>query len=703
MLVDQPADVADIVPFGFKLIPTHRPEDLHENIRSSLARDLPGVKFASPAHGEILSIAGGGPSLADTCSELTGYVAAINGSLAYLLSRGIVPQMCGICDPSPHMRDIIEADPRVTYFVASVVDPSVYDKLVNAGCRIYRWNLSSIPGGEKLLGEIEPDYFLIGGGSTMGLRWIPLGYTLGFRKFHLHGLDSSFRIDPDLGRASHAYADHQDEKDWINFEGYQTRPNFIGQVVDFIGWMERLKHPDVEPVEVNVLGDGLLQSKWKQWKERNPTAHDGSPKPALITDNFVWPVNDRDGAPSILSDAGHIADFMHHIHERRIAVQAGGNVGVYPAHLAQYFNAVHTFEPDPANYACLAKNIGENDGRIAAHNAALGAVSGTVSTEMFGDHNVGAVRVVEGGGDVEMRRIDDLYLPACDLIWLDIEGYELNALKGAASTIARFRPAVIIEENRLPEMHGLPVTGARDWLMSHGYEERARYGNDHLFKPVPQPSELTIVAVQVGNYCDRGTEYVAKLFNSIKRQLPDEIKPHFVCITDDPTTVPDWAEALPAEPGLKGWWNKLAMFKPGAFEPGTRILYFDLDTVIVGSLADFAQYGGKFAIMQEIYRPGGMQSAIMGWEAGTCDHVWTTWEKAGKPSFHKGGDQAWMEIMVPDADLWQVMYPGQIVSFKRDCLRAGGVPHGANVIAYHGHPRPHEATEPWARELWAAA
>lgn len=701
MSLNQPS-AENIVPFGFKLIPAHKPEELHESMRSALSRNLPLVSNCQ-AHGEPLSVAGGGPSLADTYTELNGYVGAVNGSLAFLLDRGIVPQMCGICDPSPHMVDIIEADPRVTYFVASIVHPSVFDKLIKAGCRVYLWHASSVPGGQKVLDKEAPGSLVIGGGSTMGLRWIPLGYTNGFRKFDLHGMDSSFRIDPERGRASHAYADHQDAKDWINFEGYQTRPNFIGQVVDFIGWMERLKQPDVDPVEIRVFGDGLLQSKWAEWKAANPHMHEGNPKRPVITDGFIWPKSDRHCAPAMQAEAENIGLFMRHIHERRVVVQAGGNVGVYPVHLAQYFSVVHTFEPDPENYACLAHNIGQNPGRIAAYNAAVGAEVGNVSTEMFEPNNAGAVRVVEGGGDIPMRAIDDLNLQVCDLIWLDIEGYELKALQGASTTIAKHRPAVIIEEKHLPEMFGLPEKAAREWLVQRGYKEIVAHGRDHLFMPSTERGVLTIAAVQVGNYQDRGAEYVAKLFASIKRHLPDGIEARFACLTDDPATVPEGVEALAVEPGIRGWWSKLALFKPGMFEAGSRVLYLDLDTVIVGDLGELARYDGPLALMQDVYRSHGLQSSIMAWEAGAFDHIWAAWDGAGRPDYHPGGDQAWIELMVPDAVRLQDVVPGQIVSFKKDCAPLGIVPADARAVVFHGKPRPHEVTETWAKDLWGAS
>lgn len=246
-------------PFNFALVPIHKPETLLENVRSAVSRGLPEVRECA-AHDHVLSVAGGGPSLEDTWKELEGFVAAVNGSLSFLLQKGVVPQMCGVCDPSEHMADIVEAHEDVSYFVASCVHPKVFDKL--KGCRVYLWHLHPIEGMDRLLDELYPKGWLqVPGGCTMGLRWVPLGYLNGFRKFHLHGLDSSFR------KTSHAYPDKQDTKEWITFDGYPTRVNFLGQVVDFMRMLDELRAPGVEPTEIRMFGDGLLQKRYRAWRK----------------------------------------------------------------------------------------------------------------------------------------------------------------------------------------------------------------------------------------------------------------------------------------------------------------------------------------------------------------------------------------------------------------------------------------------------
>ncbi len=82
-----------------------------------------------------------------------------------------------------------------------------------------------------------------------------------------------------------------------------------------------------------------------------------------------------------------------------------------------------------------------------------------------------------------MRRLDAMDLPECDLIWLDVEGYELYALMGAEQTIERFWPAVIIEDNGVSERMGIAHNAATEWLYHRGYINSLKLGNDRLMLP----------------------------------------------------------------------------------------------------------------------------------------------------------------------------------------------------------------------------
>lgn len=219
-----------------------------ENVKSALARKLPVAARCKP-HGRVMSIAGGGPSLEDTWRDLTGVIVTANAGLGFLLDKGVKPWACGILDAREHIAGMIEPRDDVFFFCASTCHPAVFDKL--KGCKVVLWHPAGMPG----LSELLPfDTDMIGGGCTMGLRWLTLGYFMGFRAFECHGLDSSYR-----GTRTHAYADYRDGREpALMVDGYSTALNFLQQVKDFFEcrtMFEALPNPP----RITLHGTGLLQ------------------------------------------------------------------------------------------------------------------------------------------------------------------------------------------------------------------------------------------------------------------------------------------------------------------------------------------------------------------------------------------------------------------------------------------------------------
>lgn len=117
---------------------------------------------------------------------------------------------------------------------------------------------------------------------------------------------------------------------------------------------------------------------------------------------------------------------------------------MYPRLFSQYFSTVYTFEPDPLNFHCLAANCSVPN--IIKIQGAVGEDRAPISMHRLTDTNVGMHRVLQGG-NIPQFKIDDLCLETCDLIQLDIEGYEIHALRGAAGTINRHRPTIVVEND----------------------------------------------------------------------------------------------------------------------------------------------------------------------------------------------------------------------------------------------------------------
>lgn len=192
--------------------------------------------------------------------------------------------------------------------------------------------------------------------------------------------------------------------------------------------------------------------------------------------------------------------------------------------------------------------------------------------------------------------------------------------------------------------------------------------------------------------------YTENLFDMVRRNLAEGFEGEFVCFTDQDDPVPQGVVKRPLPHNLQGWWSKLALFKPGLFPKGDRVLFFDLDTLITGPIDALASYQGPFAMLRDFYRPNGLQSAVMAWEAGTNTEIWKGFVKAGMPTeFIPGGDQAWIEeTHLEKAVRLQDVFPDMFVSYKQ----ISAPPDKASVVVFHGNPRPHEVTQGWVPQVW---
>jgi len=201
---------------------------------------------------------------------------------------------------------------------------------------------------------------------------------------------------------------------------------------------------------------------------------------------------------------------------------------------------------------------------------------------------------------------------------------------------------------------------------------------------------VTVVCVEVGNYLGRGREYVEKLRGSVARHLK---APHeFVIVTDDPRRHPIGSNFRSVEPGLVGWWVKCQLFKHGLFEG--RVLYLDLDTVIVGPLDPIAEAKGILYLSQWGWDKHTYGSGVMCWDAGEHRDVWNLYTNQ-VPLWHQG-DQDW----ITKIGGWPSLPMYRLKSYRYHCKK--GVPPGTSVVCFHGKPRPHEVSDRFVLDHWKA-
>lgn len=195
-----------------------------------------------------------------------------------------------------------------------------------------------------------------------------------------------------------------------------------------------------------------------------------------------WPAEDEKCRKVIFEWAVDVDRVLRHTTRRGIAVQAGGNMGVWPWLLAKQFKEVLTFEADPRMFTFLTENL-QGVKNVKAFPDALFSRAGrcAIGQEPHELANLGAQFIVpdaDTAGATTMSTIDGFMLPVCDLIYLDIEGAELDALKGAAETIAKFKPLIAVEDKGLSARFGTKQGAIEQWLRQFGYQPVARYHRD---------------------------------------------------------------------------------------------------------------------------------------------------------------------------------------------------------------------------------
>jgi hypothetical protein len=199
-----------------------------------------------------------------------------------------------------------------------------------------------------------------------------------------------------------------------------------------------------------------------------------------------------------------------------------------------------------------------------------------------------------------------------------------------------------------------------------------------------------------------GPAHVQRLATQAREFAPGE---PFACLSD--VMVRD-VEVVALTQRRPGWWAKMELFRPRAFACGTRVLYVDLDTTLVGPLAGLLARPESFLAIADFYRrppaapARGIGSGLMMWTAGEQDDLFTLFE-ADPDSimrrYQSGGDQRFIEAMRTDAvTFWQDVVPGQVVSYKVHCRPR--VPDEARVVCFHGHPKPWDVP-PLTREALA--
>lgn len=230
-------------------------EGLAANIQQNLGR-------ANAWQQRPCVIIGGGPSVKAFTDSLPPYKTfALNNAATVLRRPPDYIVMMDAREANAEMDIIKRPYSASTYLLASQVHPRVYEELEAAGAIIRQWHAA----GTMALRDL--DIKGVGGGATVLTRTVPIAFEMGYRQFHIYGVDSSYANSGD----HHAYTQTlNDNQNTIEVFTPHKRTRFVTtgvlaqQAQECVQQWQALEKFGCE---FFVYGEGLLPTLWREAKE----------------------------------------------------------------------------------------------------------------------------------------------------------------------------------------------------------------------------------------------------------------------------------------------------------------------------------------------------------------------------------------------------------------------------------------------------
>ena len=160
----------------------------------------------------------------------------------------------------------------------------------------------------------------------------------------------------------------------------------------------------------------------------------------------------------------------------KTVIDVGAWCGTWSKAIEPFAKKVIAFEPDSLHFECLQKNCTINcDPRMEAVGSELKRIALT-------EDNFTQAKRVDKDGSIRMITLDYLDYENVDMIKIDVEGYEMEVLKGATKTLESVQ-YLMIELNNNTKKYGSSNIDVEKYISSLGFKVLMEHWPDKVFRP----------------------------------------------------------------------------------------------------------------------------------------------------------------------------------------------------------------------------